>query len=528
MIGECNETDGFLANGCKTVCELLDLWTQEKPNAVAFSVESQEHHVISLTYKELSDASYQIAAGLHSLGITEKDRVLVQLPNCVEIIVAWFGIIRLGAIFVPSNPVNTHRELSHIIELADIKLTICQESAVDTIRLAAREVMKNEQIFVVCFPKSKDLIDFESLLSKNNYVELSGSQNFPANEIVELIFTSGTSATPKAVMVTHANCLNSGFQKSLAMEISSEDVLLTALPFFHVNAQSAFLAALTTGSRFVLLEKFSSTHFFSQLARHKATLTSFVGTQVRILLSMEHDRLVSGHNVKKAWFALELTEVERDEFRNRFGITLFNGYGLTEAFTSVTQTPLIGRHAWPSVGLPLNGRKVRIIDNSGVEVSSGIIGEIAVGGEPGVTLMKGYWNDSKATESALRNGWLHTGDLGKLDEYGFLYFVSRKSDLIKRAGENISSSEVESVLLKNPYIKDVAVIGIPDFFRDEAVTAFIVLNQSVSIDDTNIKEFAENNLASFKVPTVWRVVESLPRDSLGKIQKALLKKEGFS
>ena len=509
----------------KTISDLLDFRAHEKPYDLAFSVESQDHRVISMTYGELRTASIQVAASLRSLGVIEKDRVMVQLPNCVEIIIAWFGIIRLGAIFVPSNPVNTHRELAHIISVADVKLVICQAPAIDSIKMAVQKIVCDEKFFVICGPTSEKFINFGSFLTRNCDIETDEYKFSSTNDIVELVFTSGTSAAPKAVMVTHANCLSSGFQKSLAMEIGSGEVLLSALPFFHVNAQSSFLAALVTGSRFVLLEKFSSTHFFSQLKKHGATLTSLVGTQVRILLSMNHENAVSLHNVKKAWFALDLTETERDEFRDRFGITLFNGYGLTEAFTSVTQTPLFGRHHWPSVGLPLLGREIRIIDDSGVEVSSGTVGEIIVGGQPGTTLMKGYWNDSEATGSALRNGWLHTGDLGRLDENGFLYFVSRKSDLIKRAGENISCSEVESVLLQHPFVNDVAIVGISDFFRGEAVVAFIVLDPLVTFEKSNIKEYASKNLAFFKIPTVWRVVESIPRDSLGKIRKSSLRKE---
>jgi crotonobetaine/carnitine-CoA ligase len=466
--------------------------------------EAADGTTASLGYTELVDASRSVAAGLVARGVEFGDRVVVHLPNCLDTVVIWCALGRLGALFVPTSTALTAREVAFIAARCEPTLAIGRPEAGDLLAEAGLA------------PESTLLIE--------GYEELAGDSAAAAErkpqpeDPVELIFTSGTTSSPKAAVITHANCAYSGRQKAEAMRVGSDDCLLTALPIIHVNAQSALLAAMTAGASFTLLERYSASRYCEQLAAYRATLTSLVGTQVRTLLRQEPSAADRAHAVNRAWFALNVADEERAAFEERFGMRLINGYGLTEAFTSVTQTPLEGPDRWPSVGTPVPGRTVSIVDGRGEQVPPGTVGEIVVGGEPGRTIMAGYWRDPEATAQALRDDGLHTGDLGRLDAAGYLFFVERKAHMIKRAGENVAAGEVERILLEHPEVAEAAVVGVPDPIRDEAVKAFVVPEPSTKPTIDELAAHCAERLAPFKVPTLWSLQPELPRNALGKVE----------
>jgi carnitine-CoA ligase len=490
----------------ETLPRLLDRLAGRTGAGLAF--ESCDGVVTTLSFDELAGHTRRVASGLAAQGAEPGERVLVHLPNCLDTVVLWLAIARLGAIFVPTSTALTVRELAFIAARSGPRLAIARPEAAELIAGAG--------------------ISADRTLLVESYAELAGtSEDTGASprpeDPVELVFTSGTSSEPKPAVVTHANCVYSGRQKVEAMRIDDGDRLLTALPILHVNAQSALLAALTAGVPFTLLERYSASRYCSQLAAHGATLTSLVGTQVRTLLRQEPAPGDRAHGVRRAWFALNVDDDERRAFEARFGIRLVNGYGLTEAFTSVTQAPLDGPDRWPSVGKPLPGRSVAIVDEHGEPVPPGTVGEIVVGGEPGRTLMAGYWRDPEATERVLRSDGLHTGDLGRLDAEGCLFFVERKAQMIKRAGENIAAAQVEQVLLEHPGVADAAVVGVPDPIRDEAVKAFVVPEPGTTPTFEELSAHCAERLAPFKVPTEWSLVPELPRNALGKVEYRVLR-----
>lgn len=521
------------AVGDRTLVELLDVRAATAPDATALVVESTGGHVVELTYARFHELVGRVAAGLLARGVRPGERVLVQLPNSVEMALAWFGVVRLGAVFVPSNTANTAREVRHLAARADVALGICQPDVVALFAEADPQRLGSGRVVTVGGPvdgPAEDDPAGEAGLGELLAAEPIGPMRRPrADDLVELVFTSGTTAAPKAAMITHANCVFSGLQKAAAMELDADERLLTTLPLFHVNAQSALLAGLCVGAPMVLLESYSAARFCAQLAAHDATVTSLVSTQVRTLLRQPVSEAHRAHRVRRAWFALDISAGERREFEARFGIRLLNGYGLTEAYTSVCQAPLHGEDRWPAVGLPLLGREVRTVDADGLDVPDGEVGEIIVKGTPGRTVMAGYWGDPDATARTLRDGWLHTGDSGRLDERGHLHFVDRKADLIKRAGENIAAAEVEAVLLTHPAVAEVAVVGVSDPVRDEAVLACVVLASPGAGSDAavadgpavldELAQHARRHLAPFKVPTVWELLDELPRTSIGKVRK---------
>ena len=308
------------------------------------------------------------------------------------------------------------------------------------------------------------------------------------------------------------------------MTLGDDARCLTSLPVFHVNAQSVtVLSALTAAGTCILLQEFRASRFWGQMRAHRATQTSLVAMQLRTLLAQPPAPTDTDHSLGRVFYAINVTDDEKKQFEERFGVELINGYGLSEAMTLVTMAPVFGDRRWPSIGLPLYDRTVRILDAGGATLPVGKIGEIAVSGAPGRTLFKEYYNDPGATAAALVDGWLHTGDNGWLDGDGYVFFLDRKKDVIKRAGENISASEVERVLVEHPAIEEVAIIGVPDPIRDEAVKAFVVLRAGESASADDIAAFCATRLAGFKVPTIYEFRESLPKTSVGKIEKKALR-----
>ncbi|MGE0304354.1 MAG: AMP-binding protein [Acidimicrobiia bacterium] len=509
------------AVGTRSIVDLLDDRVAAAPQQIGLVAESAGGVVIPLTYAQIDDLSRKAATGLLGIGVGPGDRVLVHLSNCSEMLVIWFALARIGAILVPSNTANTAREIGHIARTADVRLGVCRPDGVELLEAADADRLARDRLVSVA-GAVPGCVEFAALVTEPR---LEGASAASAGDIAELVFTSGTTSAPKAAMITHANCLHSGLQKAAAMGITDRDRLLSALPLFHVNAQSAFFAALVAGATFVTVETYSAARYCTQLVDHGATVTSFVSTQVRTLLRQPPDESHRAHRVDRAWFALDISEAECDEFEQRFGIRLLNGYGLTEAFTSVCQTPLHSARRWPTVGLPLLGRQLRVIAPDGSEAPNGTPGEIVVGGVQGRTLMAGYWNDPEATARAVRDGWLYTGDVGAIDEAGYLQFVGRKADMIKRAGENIAAAEVEGVLLAHPEVTEAAVVGVPDPIRDEEVVAFVSIRSGSTLAISELEQYARQHLAAFKVPTRWSLRGELPKTSIGKTNKRVLRAE---
>jgi crotonobetaine/carnitine-CoA ligase len=356
----------------------------------------------------------------------------------------------------------------------------------------------------------------------------AGRPSVPVNgeDVLQLIMTSGTTARPKAVMRTHTNCLWSAYRFAMQARLTPADRNLTALPGFHVNClDQTLFSSLVSGATVVLLERYSASQYMAQVRRHRATVISLVPMLIRTILAQPASDDDLNHNVRLAIGGLQLTREELDEFERRFGlpVPILGGYGLTEASTNVTLTVLGGDPRWPSIGLPAIDRTVMLVDEASRPVPVGETGEVIVQGVPGRSLMKGYWRDPEATATALRDGWLYTGDLARRDEDGYFYFVDRKKDMIKVSGENVAALEVERVLAEHPAIAEAAVVGVPDDLRDEAVMAFVVVEPGSELDLDALRDFCEPRLARFKIPTRLEVLDELPRATIGKIDKGALR-----
>jgi crotonobetaine/carnitine-CoA ligase len=515
--------------GDRTLRDLLDEQVERHPDKTFIVVEDKDGNVTETTYAQMQARVDRVAAGLAELGVQQGDRVTVHLANSREILDVWFALATLGAVMVPSNVANTVSELEYVLSYSGSVAVVTQPSLFETAAAAAEAVPEVRHRILARATEARAgtvlLEDVAASTAETPRAEVH------SEDVAQMLFTSGTTARPKGVLLTHANALHGGERESRALLLDENDRCMTSLPLFHVNAQCiTVLSAMTVGGTCIVLEEFRATKYWDQLRQHRATQTSLVAMQVRTLLAQPERDTDRDHALRRTFYALNISDEEKDTFQERYGVELINAYGLSEAMTLVTLAPVFGPKHWPSIGKPLMGRTVRLVDPDGNDVPVGSVGEIIVEGVPGRTLMKGYYNNPEATERALRDGWLWTGDNAYADKEGYLFWFDRRSDMIKRAGENISTLEVEFALSEHPAIAEVAVIGVPDPLRDEAVKAVIVLKPGETLTAADVKEFCEGRLAKFKIPTVVDIRDHLPKTSIGKISKGELRKEagGYS
>lgn len=479
----------------------------------------REGEVIEYSYAEFVVRVRSVAAGFSEQGISKGDKIVLHLPNCPEFLFSWFGLAWIGAISVPSNVANTATEMRHVVSFSDAVAVITSQDYRDMLEMVLDDTPA-VRIRILAHGKSPGWISMSEVDRGGTPPEVA----LEPEDVTELLFTSGTTALPKAVMITHANCLFAGEREWRVLGLDSSDRCLTALPVFHVNAQTiTIMSALTVGATCVLLAEYRASQFWRHVREQRATALALVAMQVRTLLA-QAPRQDAENVVRRIMYAINVLDEEKAEFERRFGVELINGYGLSEAMTLVTLAPVHGEKRWPSIGLPTIDRQVRIVDAAGVDVALGEVGEIIVQGTPGRTLMKGYYKNEEATADALRNGWLYTGDNGYFDKYGYLYFFDRSKDVIKVAGENVSASEVERILLTHPDVAEAAVIAVPHAIRDEVPAAFVVATPGANLSADDVGAHCRQHLAKFKVPAVVQICQQLPKTSIGKIEKKRLRK----
>ena len=317
----------------------------------------------------------------------------------------------------------------------------------------------------------------------------------------------------------------SGYYGDWETSMTASDRMLTTMPACHSNFQLAALTpVLTARATMIVVEKYSASRFWSQVREYRATLAQCVAMMLRTLMLQPTDPAERDHSLRDMLYFLPVSAREKKAFEERFGVRILNTYGSTESIGWVLTDPPTGERKWPSIGRVGLGYEAKIIDENGNELPANRVGEICVKGVPGRSLMLGYVGNEKATAEALTSdGWLHMGDKGYYDEEGWFFFVDRKSNMIKRAGENISTTEIEEILTEHPAVKEAAVIGVPDDIRDEAVKAFILPEDGARIDEEEIVEYCRNNMAAFKVPSFIEVVDDFPRTCSMKIEKRLLR-----
>ena len=371
------------------------------------------------------------------------------------------------------------------------------------------------------------ILDFDNPMNSSEYQEVfdgekTENRNVSNPEDLFIIYTSGTTGKPKGAVLTSENVYREAIQLQHAVNIQDSDRMIIVLPLFHVNNLMFSISVILRGGSIVILRKFDVKEFFDQVKRYEPTMFSGVPTVYLMLtdaFSPENREMLKSLSVGICG-AAPMPMKWLQDFENAYGIKIVEGYGMTEGTVASTINPRYGTRKMGSIGIPFSGQDVRIFSDSDEELLPGEIGEIVV---RGANVMKGYLNRENDTAETLRNGWLHTGDLGYMDADGYFYIVDRKNDMIIRGGENVYPKEVENVISNIPDISEAAVVGKPNSVYGEEVAAFVV-RKSQSLKENNIFEYCRKNLAWFKCPKEVIFVDELPKNSVGKVQKSELRK----
>jgi crotonobetaine/carnitine-CoA ligase len=505
----------LLPFGSHTVFDVLAQNASDHPDAPFLVFEGIDGAVVRRSYGEAHERALYMGHVLLDYGVTPGDRVHVHMSNRPEFFDCWFGTAAIGAVMVPTNPQLTASELAYIVDHAGCKVTVTQQALAP----GMADVQPQESVLVA---------DGERVIRLEGAALSTQAGALPVVDPLDtaaVMYTSGTTSVPKGVLVTHANYLHAGNVVAQHLRVRPEDRWLVVLPLFHANAQYySTMSALVSGASVALMERFSASRWGGQAVRHRATLASLFAAPIRMILAQQERQDDRANDLRAVIFSQNVTEAQLDEFERRFNTPLLQLYGMTETIAPPTLNPLYGPRNNMSIGRPTLGTRLRVMAQGGRDASVDETGELLVLGDPGTTLMAGYLGDERATAEAVRDGWLHTGDGVRLDKDGFIHFVDRGKDMIKRAGENIAAGEVEAVVNSHPAVFESAVVGVHDDMRDEAIKLFVVKRDGAELFEEMLIEFCAERLARFKVPSSVEFLDALPRTPVGKIRKEVLRR----
>lgn len=486
------------------------------------------------SYTGFAALIHQAAHAFAGVGIGLGDRVILQLRNCPEMLTALFGLAELGAIAVPLSPKATPAEVLRAYQHCGAQWAVVEECRLDDhLRLRREEVVAAGGLFNVAglspavdcpvSGESDRVYDYRGLCAGQSDQPVTDAA-VSSDTVYQLLYTSGTTAAPKGVMITHANLVFSGHYGVWQASLRPDDRVFTTMPACHSTFQLAALTpVLVAGATLVMAERYSAQRFWQQIRQERATLIQLIAMMARTLLLQPASDDDRRHGLRDALYFMPISDEEKAEFERRFGVRLLNSYGSTESIAWAVTDPPQGERRWPSVGRAGLGYEIGIFDPDGRPLPAGQVGEFRIKGVPGRSLMAGYYDDPAATAAALSpDGWLRTHDEGYVDDDGWFYFVDRSVNLIKRAGENVSSTEVECVLTSHPLIVEAAVVGVPDPIRDQAVKAYVRLQPGATLTEAEVIAYCDSRLTAYKVPEFVEFVEDFPRTRSLKIEKRLL------
>jgi long-chain acyl-CoA synthetase len=467
-----------------------------------------------ITYQQLTDRMRALACGLVRMGVKKANNVALLIPNRPEFMYSFFGVMRAGGVAVTINTLLKGEEITYIVNNCEAEAIIVTDDHLDLFRSIKNDCPRVKH--VISTTDDDDVVSFETLL--NTPIDESLLPSIAESDHASIIYTSGTTGRPKGVILTHGNYISDTKMMNEAVKMTAEDRLLCILPLFHVNAQVVTtLAPLYAGASMVLMEAFSPKKFLAALERYRATAFSGVPT-VYAILNNQPD--AEQYDLSKLRFCVcggaPMTVGVFEEFEKKYKAFILEGYGLSEGTCASSANPLGGKRKVGSIGLPYKGQPMKIFDDNDNEAPTGTVGEIVVRGP---NVMKGYYNNPEATADTLRNGWLHTGDLGYVDEDGYFFIVGRKKEMIIRGGENIYPKEIEEVVYRHPAIREATIVGLPDEVWGEEVAAFVVLRDQSSLTEEDLINYCKEHLADYKCPRKVFFVQDLPKTATGKIQK---------
>jgi len=505
------------------------------------------------TNVEMNSTAIRLGNALKSLGVVKGDRVGVQLLNCPQLIQSFFAVFKIGATLVPINPALRADELAYIYQDAGMKALVSSPDGIDRISEARRETPALKNVILIDDEIPENAISYNQIVKRaSDKLAMEDTDN---DDVAVILYTAGTTGRPKGVMLTHYNWYShvTGYYELVLLDtrgvavkrtirerdarlgktvkkevevfgVNRNRVSLITLPLFHGYGVFAVNLEFLTGGKLVLLRRWDTEEAMKSIEQFKVTEFRGVPTMYIQMLNYpdagKYD--LSSLQICICGSAPMPLEVAR-RWKERYGIDIWEGYGLSEA-TTVNCGNVAGKRPpkYGSVGKCYQKcNTIKIFDQNDKELPPGEIGEIVIKG-PGV--MKGYWNKPEETAAAIRNGWLHTGDIGYTDEDGYIYLTERKKDLIIRGGENVYPKEVEDVLHRHPQVLEAGVIGIPDPVYGEEVKGFVVLKTVDAASEKELIDFCKQHLPTYKRPKSIRLMDALPKSAVGKILRRELRK----
>lgn len=469
------------------------------------------------SYADLERESARLARFLTDRGVRKGDRVAVQVDKSPRAMFLYLACLRAGFIYLPLNTAYLENEIAYFLENAEPTTVVCRSINQEMIRRLC-EKQGVPHLFTLEQDGSGSLAD-ESQASADEFTTVDCA----GDDVAVILYTSGTTGRPKGAMITHGNLAENGLALHQAWGWQPDDVLLHALPIFHIHG--LFVAChcvLLNGSKMIFLPKFDSSEIIRQLPR----ATVFMGVPTfytRLLADPNFNREVCSNMRLFTCGSAPLLEQTFDEFRERTGHTILERYGMTETGMS-TSNPLDGERLAGTVGTPLPGVSARIVDDNGKQVASGEVGQLQV---KGGNVFKGYWRmPEKTAEEFTADGYFMTGDMATMHDNGYISIVGRAKDMVITGGYNVYPKEIESIIDDLDGVEESAVIGLPHPDFGEAVTAVVVAEKGRSdLTEKEIIKQLKTQLANFKVPKQIFFVEALPRNTMGKVQKNILREQ---
>jgi len=500
-----------------------------------------------ISFKELDESSDQLAAALCDLGLKKGERVSLFLENCPQFVISYYGVLKAGGVVVAANPMFKDDELKYELKDSGARIVVTLDHLYSKVRNIRDEISVSHVIVTSYW----DYLPEEPALPLHPSMKASREKFSETFEWIDLLerygpapppvevnvredlallqYTSGTTGLPKGAMITHYNLLHNTVGSAVWSGIEEEDIHLSVLPFFHVTGMvHSMNMPVYTGTTNVMLSRFETDTVLKAISTYRCTTWVSITTMNIAVVKAPNVRAYDLRSLRRCLSGgAPIPEEILKQWCEIVGTELVEGYGLSETISQTHVNPY-QRPKYGSVGIPHFGVDCRIVDlDTGEDLPVGREGELLIRG-PMVT--KGYWNRPEETQRAIRDGWLYTGDIAKMDEDGYFYIVGRKKDMIKASGYSVYPAEVEALMYEHPAVSEVAVIGVPDPYRGENIKAFVILKPKYrgQVTEDEMVAWAKEKMAAYKYPRIVEFVEDLPRTGSGKVLKRVLReKEGF-
>jgi len=479
----------------------------------------------SVSYKEFEQSVATFAGALQDLGVKKGDHIGLLVGNTPHFLITLYASWRLGAVVVPMNPTYTPKELSYIIQNSDAKVLVGLDKLAP-LYSQAEQLFPNIENVIACETDEESVKQCLALKQPPYLFKDIMGEATPVKETIQLekddnaiiLYTSGTTGLPKGAMLSHENVFSNARDIGTYLQMTADDRVVATLPVFHVFALTVVVnAPLYRGATILLEPQFSPEQVLKTIREQKATVFAGVPTMYNFIYQYENGTKEDYDSIRLSISGGDSLPVSLlENFEKKFDTRISEGYGLSEASPVTCFNPLDRERIPGSIGMSIVNVENKVVDENGVELPKGEVGELIVRGP---NVMKGYYKMPEETAQTIKDGWLHTGDMAREDEDGYFYIVDRKKDMIIVGGYNVFPREVEEVLYSHPDIVEAAVIGVPQDDLGEEVHAHVAVKSGSNLSEQDIFDFCSENLVKYKLPSVVHFKDELPKGPTGKILK---------